>query len=226
MHTLIVTGGTLDYTFAKEYCKTLSYDKVFAVDMGLEYVHNLAMIPDMIIGDFDTVDGSLLMEYEQQIAVGRLDTVLERYPAKKDATDTELALLKAIEMGTDEITLLAGTGSRLDHVLMNMNLLLQAEEAGIVCFMVDATNRIQLLSDHTRKNTVISKKKQHGRYLSIIPAAPIVTGLTIEGVAYPLNDGQICQGSSMTVSNYIVDDVAQISLNQGCVWVIESKDRP
>ena len=81
MHTLIVTGGALDYTFAKEYCKTLSYDKVFAVDMGLEYVHNLAMIPDMIIGDFDTVDGSLLMEYEQQIAVGRLDTVLERYPA-------------------------------------------------------------------------------------------------------------------------------------------------
>ena len=78
MHTLIVTGGTLDYTFAKEYCKTLSYDKVFAVDKGLEYVHNLGMIPDMIIGDFDTVDGSLLSEYEQRIEENRLDIILER----------------------------------------------------------------------------------------------------------------------------------------------------
>ena len=224
MHVLIITGGTLNIAFAKNYCQTLSYDKVFAVDKGLEYADYLGLSPDLIIGDFDTVNEELLLEYEKRIMDHRIDVVLEKYPVKKDTTDTELALNEALKIGADEITLLAGTGSRMDHVLMNMNLLLQAEEAGASCYMVDETNRIQLLSDHTRKEAVIWKEKQHGRYLSIIPVTSIVEGLTITGVAYPLKDKQIRQGNSLTVSNYIVDEMARIRLEQGSIWVIESKD--
>ena len=224
MHVLIITGGALNIAFAKNYCQTLSFDKVFAVDKGLEYADYLGLSPDLIIGDFDTVNEKMLLEYEKRIMEGRLDAVLEKHPVKKDATDTELALLEALRIGATEITLLAGTGSRLDHVLMNMNLLLQAEEAGVSCYMVDETNRIQLLSDHTRKETVILKEKQHGKYFSIIPVTSFVKGLTIIGAAYPLKNKQIKQGSSLTVSNYIVDEIAQIMLEKGSIWVIESKD--
>lgn len=224
MHVLILSGGTLNISFAKNYCRTLSFDKVFAVDKGLEYAAQLGLSPDLIIGDFDTVNVNLLSAYEKQIMDGSLDAVLEKYPVKKDATDTELALLDALKIGATEITMLAVTGSRLDHVLMNMNLLLQAEEAGISCYMVDETNRIQLLSDHARKETMLLKEKQHGRYLSIIPVTPLVEGLTITGVTYPLKNKQIKQGNTLTVSNCIVDEKAQIRLEKGSIWVIESKD--
>ena len=65
MHILIVTGGYVDIIFFKEYIKTLSYDKVFAVGKGLEYVAQLGLNPDLIMGDFDTVDSDILARLKQ-----------------------------------------------------------------------------------------------------------------------------------------------------------------
>lgn len=225
MHSLIISGGFLNLTFAEEYCKTLSFDKVFAVDKGLEYADTLHILPDAILGDFDTVDEKLLSQYEKRILAGELKACVERHPAKKDASDTELALLKAIEMGANEVTILAGTGSRLDHVLMNMELLLVAESAGVNCYMVDETNRIQLLSGETRTEVIIQRGEQHGKYLSVIPLSPVVEGLTMSGVAYPLEHKKILQGTSLTVSNQITKAAATVSLEQGSIWVIESRDK-
>jgi len=225
MHSLIIAGGFLNQSFAEEYYKTLSVDKVFAVDKGLEYADALHIVPDVILGDFDTVDKTLLARYEKRILEGELKACIKRHPAHKDASDTELALYKAIEMGTDEVTILAGTGSRLDHVLMNMELLLVAERKGVSCYMVDETNRIQLLSDETRTEVIIQRARQYGTYLSVIPVSSVVEGLTISGVAYPLKDKKIAQGTSLTVSNQITNDFAIVSLKQGAVWVMESKDK-
>lgn len=225
MHILIISGGYLNLPFAKEYCKTLSADKVFVVDKGLQYADTLQILPDVILGDFDTVDKSLLFRYEERILAGELKACIERYPAKKDASDTELALMKAIEMEADEVTILAGTGSRLDHVLMNMELLLMAERAAVNCYIVDETNRIQMLSDEARTEVIIQRKKQHGKYLSVIPLSPVVKGLTMSGVAYPLKDKEILLGNTLTVSNRITEPAAIISLKQGSIWVIESKDK-
>jgi thiamine pyrophosphokinase len=224
MHVLILTGGSLNLEFVKEYCKTLSFDKVFAVDKGLEYADALGLVPDWIIGDFDTVDNEILNRYQKKVEMGELKSHIEAFPPKKDATDTELALMKAVEEQATEITLLAATGTRVDHVLANMNLLLQAEQAGIMCYMVDETNRIQLLSHETRRSCEILKSEQFGAYLSVIPMSCKVKGLTLFGVEYPLNMAQIEQGSSLTVSNLITDECAYVSLVEGRIWVIESRD--
>lgn len=225
MHILIISGGYLNLSFARRYCKTLSTDKVFVVDKGLEYADALQILPDVILGDFDTVDQRLLARYEERVHAGELKAYIERYPAKKDASDTELALMKAMEMGADEVTILAGTGSRMDHILMNMELLLMAERAAVTCYMVDETNRIQMLSDEARREVVIPRDGQHGTYLSVIPLSPVVRGLTISGVAYPLKDKEIVPGNTLTVSNRITEPAAAISVQQGSVWVIESKDQ-
>jgi thiamine pyrophosphokinase len=224
MHVLILTGGFLNLEFAKEYCKTLSFDKVFAVDKGLEYADALGVVPDWMIGDFDTVDNGVLNRYQKKVEMGELKSQIEAFPPKKDATDTELALMKAVEEQATEVTLLAATGTRVDHVLANMNLLLQAERAGIRCYMVDETNRIQLLSHETRKSCEILKKEQFGVYLSVIPMSCEVKGLTLSGVEYPLNKALIKQSTSLTVSNVIQDEVAHISLEEGRIWLIESRD--
>lgn len=220
MHILIVAGGKLALSFAGEYCRTLSVDKVFAVDKGLEYTDALKLVPDLILGDFDTVDSGILSRYEKMGSAG----LVERYPKKKDASDMELALWRAKEAGADQVTMLAATGSRLDHVVTNMNLLLLAEKAGIECYMVDETNRIQLLSASMRKCVRISREKQYGTYLSVIPMSETVEGFTITGVAYPLDHVVLSQGNSLTVSNQITSENACISLERGSVWIMESRD--
>lgn len=224
-HILIITGGHLNIDFAKEYTKTLSYDKVFVVDKGLEYADALGVVPDYIVGDFDTVNEAVLEMYEQKIEKGEISAYIERHPAKKDATDTELAVLKAVEEAAKKITILAATGSRLDHVLMNLGLLLQTERAGIECFIVDETNRVQMLTSMGRKYCKIKKEEQYGYYLSVVPMTASVEKVTLEGVMYPLKDRTIYQGESLTVSNQILSDEAFISISQGTVLVIESKDK-
>lgn len=224
-HILIITGGYLNIQFAREYIKTLSYDRVFAVDKGLMYADALELVPDYIVGDFDSVEESILKDYEYRMEKDEISAHIDRYAVKKDATDTELAFMKAIEEGADRITVLAATGSRLDHVLMNLGLLLQTEQAGIPCCIVDETNRVQMLTSGGRKSCKIKKDKQYGDYLSIIPMTAIVEGLTVKGVMYPLKDRTVYQGNSLTVSNQILDGEASISIENGTVLVIESKDK-
>lgn len=221
-HVLIVTGGYLNIDFAKAYIETLSIDRVFAVDKGLEYVDRLGLNPDYIVGDFDTVDKDLLAAYEKRNAAGEMKAYVDRYPAKKDATDTELAVAEAIKEKAGKITILAATGNRLDHVLANLGLLFQAAEENIECQIVDENNRIRILQ--AGKCCRIKKRHQYGTYLSLIPISPIIKGLTITGVMYPLNNRTVIQGSSLTVSNQIKEETAIITITEGNLLVIESKD--
>jgi len=223
-HVLIVTGGHLNMEFATDYLKTLSYDRVFAVDKGLEYVDALGIVPDYLVGDFDTVDRRLLEQYEIRIAKNEIPTVIERHPAKKDASDTELALNQAIINGTNQVTLLGGTGCRLDHVFANVGLLLKAQQHGIKLCIVDDTNRIRLLSDEGYKELILQRDCQHGNYISLIPLTKQVEGVTIQGVMYPLFESTIQMGSSFTVSNQIVEEKMFVKLEKGKMLLIESCD--
>lgn len=223
-HVLIITGGHLNMEFAADYIKTLSYDKVFAVDKGLEYVDELGIVPDYLIGDFDTVDSRLLAQYEMQMDNHEIRTILDRHPAQKDASDTELALELAMTNGAKNVTLLGGTGSRLDHVLANISLLLQAEQRGVGMCLADETNRIRLLSDTGYKELELYRRCQHGVYVSLIPLTEQVEGVTMEGVMYPLSNTTIYSGSSYTLSNQIMEDKMFIKLETGKMLLIESCD--
>ena len=52
---LIITGGTIDLDFAGSFLENERFDKVIAVDAGLERAAALGLVPDLIVGDFDTV---------------------------------------------------------------------------------------------------------------------------------------------------------------------------
>ena len=219
-HTVIVTGGHMNIAFGTEYIKSLSYDRLFAVDRGLEYVQDMELVPDYVVGDFDTVDYNVLLAFEEAEGKGKV----ERHPAKKDETDTELAVWQAIEEKTERITLLGATGSRLDHVFANIGLLCQTVERGIDMRIVDETNRIQILDGLRRATAEIAKKEQLGTYISLIPLTDRVEGVTLEGVAYPVRDFTIVHGSSRTVSNEIVSEKMRITIKKGQVLLIESRD--
>ena len=219
-HTVIVTGGHMNIAFGTEYIKSLSYDRLFAVDRGLEYVQDMELVPDYVVGDFDTVDYNVLLAFEEAEGKGKV----ERHPAKKDETDTELAVWQAIEEKTERITLLGATGSRLDHVFANIGLLCQTVERGIDMRIVDETNRIQILDGLHRATAEIAKKEQLGTYISLIPLTDRVEGVTLEGVAYPVRDFTIVRGSSRTVSNEIVSEKMRITIKKGQVLLIESRD--
>lgn len=215
MKYVIVSGGKIEDDFALEWMKEKVYDCIIAADSGMNFLYRNGIVPDIIAGDFDSVDDDSLDEFSSlpDVEILRLNPV-------KDDTDTEFVIREAIRRGATEITLLGATGTRLDHVLANVYLLGIGLEAGVSMEIVDAHNRIRMTDDVLQ----ISKAEQFGAYVSVLPVKGDAKGVTLEGMKYPLRDADVRCFSSLGVSNEIIEEVTRISVKQGALLVIESRD--
>ena len=215
MDVLIVTGGSIDASFAKQYIEKRKWDLIISADSGREFCCQAGILADMLLGDFDSAKPETLAYFTE-----RCPERILTFPSQKDETDTELAIIKAIEAGAAKITILGGTGSRLDHVLGNIQLLKIALDAGVECLIVDAHNRLRMID----KGLKLKKAEQFGHYVSLIPFTPQVTGVTLTGFFYPVTDFTLTSGKARGVSNEITEEEAVIELKEGILLVIESDD--
>ena len=115
---------------------------------------------------------------------------------------------------------MGATGTRLDHVLGNIELLGIGLKAGIPIQICDAHNRIRMID----RGMTLARKEQFGTYVSLIPYTECVEHLTLIGLKYPLTDACLRGFCSLGVSNEIVADTAEISFESGILLVVESKD--
>lgn len=212
---LIVTGGKLDMSFAGLFLKHEKFQKIIAVDGGLEAVKALGLEPDMIVGDFDTVKPEILAFYRQKEHI-----VWDTHQPEKDETDTELALLKAQATGCDEIILLGATGGRMDHMIGNLHLLFPCLQRGIEAFILDSKNRIYLIDGERR----FYRDRLWGKYISFLPLTEAVKGITLTGFKYPLFEKDIEIGSSLCISNELLGEEGAITFTEGVLIVVESHD--
>ena len=215
MKFLIVSGGSLNKEFVTKVVGQGRYDRILAADSGMNALYAAAVTPDIIIGDFDSADKKILAFFQQNKEIDFCTLNPE-----KDDTDTEFAIRESIRRGADSITIIGGTGTRLDHVLGNISLLGIGLEEGVRMELLDAHNRICMI-DHS---VTLKKKEQYGNYLSLIPYNGNVTGVTLKGLKYHLHDYTMGGFNSLGISNEIVDDEASIELTSGQLLVIESRD--
>lgn len=215
MKVVIISGGHIDDVFALEWLQQNSYDLLIAADSGMNFLYRNELTPDVIAGDFDSVSDEAYVQFSQMPEVE-----LIRLNPMKDDTDTEFVIREAIRRGATEITILGATGTRLDHVLANVQLLGIGLEKNIAIELVDAHNRIRMIDSALE----IAKKQQFGFFVSILPIKGDAKGVTLEGMKYSLQNATILCFSSLGISNEIVEEVAKISVKEGFLLVIESKD--
>ena len=214
MKTLIITGGKISADFALTFFENNEYDLVIAADKGLEVLDKLCIRPDYIIGDFDSLTAGILCEYQEEKIV--------KLNPEKDFTDTEAAIRLAIDKGADSITIIGATGTRLDHVIANISLLMIPLEAGVPAYIIDENNRIRLID----KTTELTREDCFGDNVSLIPYSDEVTGVTLKGFYYSLSNKNISKFKelSLGISNKITEDKCIIEINNGIMIVIESRD--
>ena len=188
---------------------------IIAGDRGLEALYQLKIIPNHVVGDFDSVSPEILKFYKKQSQI-----IFHTYHAEKDNTDTDIALQLAIKLKSSRITIMGALGRRMDHAIANIHILKDALEANIPCQMIDEHNRIYLIN----KEMTLEKDKVYGKYVSLIPLTSTVEGLTLAGFKYPLHDYTLPIGTSLGISNEIVTDTAHIEMKNGILIVIESRD--
>ncbi|MCL2842079.1 MAG: thiamine diphosphokinase [Oscillospiraceae bacterium] len=203
MRAVIITGGSMtDYSYLRQFIR--SDDYIIAADSGYLHAKCLMVTPDVLLGDFDS-----LAELPEGIPI-------YRFPAKKNLTDTELAVNFAREQGYRDFLLLGATGSRMDHTLSNI-LLLSALRPGETGAVVDEHNQIWFTDSE------LSLSAEPGTLFSLIPLATC-EGVTTTNLAYPLHNATLLVGQGVGVSNVVLKSPANVTLSAGALLVMLCKD--
>lgn len=211
MKGLIVSSGKIE---SYSLLENLIYENDYTVcaDGGLDHLMSIDKIPNLVLGDFDSISNAGINYIkENKIKV-------EKYPSIKNNTDSELAIMYLINGGIDDITIIGGTGTRLDHTLSNILLLRRFNNNGRSLKIVDDNNIVNYVTDS------IDIKRRIGWYVSIIPLNCKGVIVSLLGFRYPLNYKHLEFTSTLGVSNEIIGQVGRIKIHKGEVLVIESTD--
>lgn len=211
---LIVTGGTVSKRLLETVLSDYDFQKIIACDKGLEICKECNILPNLIIGDFDSAKIDVVAAYRGKTEFLDLDT-------HKDFTDTHVAISYILEqeIRPDEVILVGATGTRMDHTLANIGLLKQFAEAGISAYLIDEHNRITMTAHQH-----IVKRNDAYRYVSLLPYTEQVTGVTLQGFYYNAQGLTLKLGESIGVSNELIAECGLIEFESGLLIVIESRD--
>jgi thiamine pyrophosphokinase len=138
------------------------------------------------------------------------------HPTHKNETDLELALRLAVAEGATQIDVLAVLGGRLDQSLANLLLLTRSEWMGVQVRVIEGNEAAWPVWG----GQVTSVHGQVGDTLSLVPLTPVVTGVILEGVEWPLYDATLNLGSTLTISNVLVAPTAHLQVGEGLVLVV------
>ncbi len=208
MHVVIFAGGRLRPGRAVAEALATA-DMMIAADSGAATALQAGYTPAIIVGDFDSLALS-----EQELT--DLGSQVIRAAVEKDETDTELAVLTAIEHGADHITILGGLGGeRFDHAMANILLL-----AGFALpiSIVDGPTTCWLLRGPGDTHI----EGQTGDLLSLLPLTSDAVGIRTTGLYYPLAGETLYFGRPRGVSNVLVSASATVSLERGMLLVIHT----
>lgn len=220
MRYVIITGGPLPVE-AADVIRGYAGEpdtKIIACDSGCDFLSKISIIPSVVIGDMD----SITVEGIELISANNIP--VEKYPVEKDWTDTEIALMKTDI--SDEVILVCPVAGRIDHVIANLGLVIKYRSEGWKITVTDGITVCLPLSGEDRAECSVRSYNGEAS-VSLIPCSfdTPVTGVTTEGLYYPLTDATLTAGSSFSFSNHPVEGAKMIavSIKSGKLLLVVTK---
>ena len=179
-------------------------DLLIAVDGGFDSLMKAGYVPDVLVGDLDSVT----MEVPESVKV-------LKYRKEKDETDMFLAYRIGARCDYTDFVILGGTGGRLDHTYANISILLYAKEHGHNITIIDEKSMIICI-----KNESVRLSGNPGAFLSVFAIGGKAYGVTIKGAKYEVEDVNLSPAFPLGVSNEFTDTDAVISVEDGALVII------
>lgn len=180
-------------------------DFIICADGGLKYAQKAGVIPDLAVGDFDSLGHD-----------PRGVNVI-KVPVEKDDTDLQLALSIAVEKGAGEITIIGGIGGRVDHTIGNIQNIVHYSANNVEINMIDPMQSITVQRPGTR-----IYKGCSGMKFSAFAHTAEVTGLTYKGAYYPLENHTITNTFPLGISNEFTDSQIEVTFKTGILIVVRT----
>ena len=179
------------------------FDFIIAVDGGFAHLEAIGVKPDMAVGDFDSLG------YVPQCRR------VSRHPVKKDKTDMELAIEKALFWKQDNLYVYGGLSGRLDHTLANLQLFAKFSERGVYVTGIGEDFAVRAL---TGPDVYHLPPLDEG-IVSVIAASDMVEGVFETGLLYSLDDESLSSRTSRGISNECIGQKACIGAEQGTLLI-------
>ena len=207
---IFVNGTVQDYDWLSARLRPDDY--LIGADGGTRHCLALDRTPHVVVGDMDSIAPDMLANLEAQ------GVAAERHPPRKDKTDLELAVDRAVREGVSEILLMGALGGRLDQTLAN-RLISARRDWPVPIILADGHQTLQVMRD----GECFVLGTPVGSLVSVVPLSQEVTGVTYAGLEYPLTNATLPLGTTRGISNVIAHSPATISIDQGILLVIQEE---
>jgi thiamine pyrophosphokinase len=202
MRAVIFANGTFDDADLAR-AELGAGDLILAVDGGTRHAWEAGVDPQLVIGDLD----SLTTEEQQRLRSSSAE--ISSFSARKDQTDLELALVRAVSEGAESILIFGALGGRIDQTVANVLIAVQPEFGDVDIRIVKGAQTAFLIRDHAVLDG------EPGDVVSLIPLGGDATGVTTEGLEWSLDDETLHFGSTRGISNVQKREQAQVRVRQG-----------
>lgn len=186
-------------------------DYIICADGGTQHTLALAVQPDLIIGDMDSLDK------EQFQRLQNAGVAIELYPRDKNETDLELAIQRAIELSPTQIIIVAALGGRLDQTLANISLLSDLRLSTFDVRLDDGVEEISICRDQVRVHG------RSGDLVSLIPWQGAVSEVETVNLKWALHKETLYPDKTRGISNEMIDNTASISIGAGLLLIVHRR---
>lgn len=200
-----LTVGSIPYDPEKDY--------VIAADGGLMYCQVLELEPDLIIGDFDSLDE----EFGEAVKVIRENCPekVTTLPSEKDDTDLLAAVKRGLELGYRRFRLYGANGGRLEHTIANIQTLKFLKEHDAVGYIMDGNGMILLAQNET-----VSFRDTMEGYVNVFSMNEKAHGVSIRGLKYELDHATLTNAMPLGISNEFIGVQSDITVEDGILLII------
>ena len=200
----VIVGGAAiaDYNYIRSFLRDTDY--VVFCDSGLTHRNPLGVPPDLIVGDFDSIENP------------HMDVETIVLPCEKDDTDTFFAAKEGLRRGFRDFLLIGVIGGRLDHSLGNVSILMYLKSQSASGVILDDYSQIEIVMDEP---VCIDDSWS---YFSLLCLDGIAEGITVDNAKYPLNYGVITSSFAYGVSNEVLPGkTAIVQVRKGSLLLIK-----
>jgi thiamine pyrophosphokinase len=182
---------------------------LIAADGGYKRLKELGLIPDFLVGDFDSLEN--VPE----------DVPSEKYSKEKDQTDMMIAINKGFDLGYNSFVIYGGLGGRLDHSMANIQLLNYISKKRSRGHLILGESIITVITDDKYKI-----KAQDKGYLSVFSLGESAKGVTLAGLRYGVKDAELNNHYPIGVSNEFMGEDVSIEVKVGSLMILWNSKNP
>lgn len=184
-------------------------DYVIAADGGYVYLQHLGIIPNLVIGDMDSITDK---EWNRKVQEYNIKSI--HLPVMKDDTDMLAAIKEGIALGYTDFSIYGGLGGRIDHTIANIQCLAYLQKRGARGIIYGRKDCIELISNEKK----IYTKDCQGT-ISVFAFGATAFGVTEKGLMYELENAELRADIPIGVSNKFIGKESMIEVREGMLLI-------